>query len=440
MGAGPVQAAEHPGELGGVFLQGGHDAALTLLGSAEEEMQPHDRLAGTGGTGEYRGGPGPQPAAQHVVQPGDPGADPRVADRVAAGHRDVGQPGEQAQPGAGEPVTMLAGIELAAAQLPHVQEAQFPLAELGGGQLHDRVGHRELGGYGCLAGLVFADPQRGDGEGGQPAGKLVQELPEFRVPAGEGVQGLEAVDDDQPGPTVSHDGGDPLAHAGQPVPAGDLAQILVENRLADRGGLEELQGLPEADDLLQRLGQGGEVDGGAVRGGVVERVMLGEDRLAGARQPHDHRDAVVRQAAAEDLVQGPVAAAEPAVVHQRSCPASMALDRSRSRTVDTSWSGSSGLRRNASAPASIAASMTSTADTATIATSACARKWRHSSTPAPPEISTSTTTTAGRAAVNASRATQSVGVTSTSNPSVLRKNSWSSAAKTSGSASWISSR
>src|SRR5581483_9310626 len=209
-------------------------------------------------------------------------------------------------------------------------------------------------------------------------GKLVQELPEFRVPAGEGVQGLEAVDDDQPGPTVSHDGGDPLAHAGQPVPAGDLAQILVENRLADRGGLEELQGLPEADDLLQRLGQGGEVDGGAVRGGVVERVMLGEDRLAGARQPHDHRDAVVRQAAAEDLVQGPVAAAEPAVVHQRSCPASMALDRSRSRTVDTSWSGSSGLRRNASAPASIGASMTSTADTATIATSACDRHRRTS--------------------------------------------------------------
>jgi hypothetical protein len=43
------------------------------------------------------------------------GGDPVIAERVAAGGRDVGQPGEQAQALGGEPVAVLAGQEAAAA-------------------------------------------------------------------------------------------------------------------------------------------------------------------------------------------------------------------------------------------------------------------------------------------------------------------------------------
>jgi hypothetical protein len=143
----------------------------------------------------------------------------------------------------------------------------------------------------------------------------VKELPEVSVPAGEGVQRLEAVDDNQAGPPLPQDRGDSLAHAGEPFVGGGPAEVLVEHRPADRGGVEELQGLAEAEDLLQRLGQGGEVDDRPVRAGVVEGVLLGEDGLARARKSHDHGDPVARQAAAQGLIQSLVPAAEPSLAH-----------------------------------------------------------------------------------------------------------------------------
>ena len=74
------------------------DAALAVLGSAVDEMQSHDGLAGTGGARDHSGRTWPQPAAHHGVQAGDSGGDPPAVERVAAVGGDVGQPGEQAQP------------------------------------------------------------------------------------------------------------------------------------------------------------------------------------------------------------------------------------------------------------------------------------------------------------------------------------------------------
>jgi hypothetical protein len=68
----------------------------------------------------------------------------------------------------------------------------------------------------------------------------MQELPEFPVAAGEGVQGLEAVDDDQARAPLLEHRGDPLSGAGEPVAAGGLAEVLIEQRPADRGGVEEV--------------------------------------------------------------------------------------------------------------------------------------------------------------------------------------------------------
>src|SRR5438874_1845857 len=84
VGERPAQAAEHPPQLGGVFLQGGDDAGLTMLGSAVDEVQPHDRLARAGGSRDHRGRTRPHPAAQHLIQRGDAGGDPVIAERVAA--------------------------------------------------------------------------------------------------------------------------------------------------------------------------------------------------------------------------------------------------------------------------------------------------------------------------------------------------------------------
>jgi len=104
------------------------------------------------------------------------------------------------------------------------------------------------------------------------------------------------------------------------VAAGHQPQILIEHRRADRGRVKEAEGLAEAEDLLQRLGQGGEVHRGAVRAGVAEGVLLGDDRLAGAWQPHDDADAVGGQAAAQNLVEWLVPAAQAAVSQQMLLP------------------------------------------------------------------------------------------------------------------------
>ena len=153
-------------------------------------------------------------------------------------------------------------------------------------------------------------------EGAQTPGQLVQELAESRVTVGQHAQGLEAVDDYQPGAPVLEHGGDMIAHPGEPVAAGHLAQVLIEHRLADRGGIEEVQGLAEADDLLQRLGQGEEIHRGPVRAGVVKGVLLGDDRLAGARQAHDDADPVAWKAAAQDVIERLVSAAQAVAVHR----------------------------------------------------------------------------------------------------------------------------
>ena len=115
---------------------------------------------------------------------------------------------------------MLAGAEPAAAQFPDAQEPLFPLADRDGGQLHNRVGHREFRGQRNLVCFVFADPQRRGRESGQPAGQLVQELPEFRVTVRENPQGFEAVDDDQPGAPLFQHRCDVIADTREAVAAG----------------------------------------------------------------------------------------------------------------------------------------------------------------------------------------------------------------------------
>ena len=80
-----------------------------------------------------------------------------------------------------------------------------------------------------------------------------------------------------------------------------------------------------------------------------------------------------------------------------SCPrrATSALAPSRSLTVETSSSGSTGFCRKASAPAASASSRASRTESASTAPAPCCFRRRHRSAPTPPEIISSTIASCG---------------------------------------------
>ena len=85
----------------------------------------------------------------------------------------------------------------------------------------------------------------------------------------------------------------------------------------------------------------------------MERVLLAQDRFAAAWYSDDEIDGVAKETPVEDLVKALVPARQPFV--QRSASArragrTSALVPMRSRTAETSFSGSSGLARKAAAP------------------------------------------------------------------------------------------
>src|ERR1700682_3701306 len=133
-------------------------------------------------------------------------------------------------------------------------------------------------------------------------------------------------------------------------------------------------------------------------GRVVERELLAEDRLAAAGHADDQVDRVLEQAAVEYVVESLIAARKPLdqrrAFDRRPSRAS-ALVPSRSRTVETSIRGSSGLRRKAAAPDLIASSALSIADTARTWAVPFAANSPQRRKPAPPEINRSMTTTSG---------------------------------------------
>ena len=132
----------------------------------------------------------------------------------------------------------------------------------------------------------------------------MQEAPERLRVSRERGQRLEAVDRDDPRPPLLDQRGDPLGDHAEPVLAGHCAaKVLVEDRPADRIAIEEAQRLGVAEDLLERLGHGGQVDRRTLLGRAGEHELLAEQRLSRARKPHDQVDAVQRQTAAEDQIE-----------------------------------------------------------------------------------------------------------------------------------------
>ena len=77
------------------------------------------------------------------------------------------------------------------------------------------------------------------------------------------------------------------------------------------GLVEEAERLAVAEDLLERLGDRREVERRTLGRGVVEEVLLGQDRLARSGTTHDEVDPVQQKAAAEHGVETRRAARQP---------------------------------------------------------------------------------------------------------------------------------
>ena len=118
----------------------------------------------------------------------------------------------------------------------------------------------------------------------------MQELAERSVVGFVGAERLEAVDDQQAGTALPEELADPGEHTGQAVLVQHVAEVLVEHPVAERGVVEVLQRLAEAQQFVQWLGHGRQVQGGLLAGGVVEDVLLGQDRLPGSRAAAEQGD------------------------------------------------------------------------------------------------------------------------------------------------------
>ena len=229
----------------------------------------------------------------------------------------------------------------------------------------DPVGDGELGRRARLVLAVFADPEGGRGEGREQRGQLVQEAAEVPRVVGERGQRLEAVDRDDPRPPLLDQRGDALGHGGEPALAGHRR---------GRGPRRRPTGRSPRDRRSSASGR----SGGSSR--TAPRPSRGRSRGAPAVAPakmNCWQRIVLPEPGSPMIRLMPFSGRPPPRI--RSSPSSplvrrsstsvpargratSALAPSRSLTVETSSSGSSGFCRKASAPAASASSRASRAE------------------------------------------------------------------------------
>ena len=267
-----------------------------MRGAAEDEVESHQRLAGPRWAGHERGATRSVALGEHPVQWRDAGRDSAFAQPVVILPDGIGKPGEDRDAIAREAIGVPSGAKVAPAQLGHFDQAQRALVRLLSRQRDDPVGHGEFRRRARLVRAVFADPETGGREGREQRGEVVQEAPERASIRRERGQRLEAVDRDDSRPPLLDQRGDALGDGGEPVVAAHRgAEILVEDRPADRRAIKEAERLGVAEDLLERLRHRREVERRPLLSRAGEDQLLAQDRLSRARQPHDQVDAVHRQ-------------------------------------------------------------------------------------------------------------------------------------------------
>src|SRR5437660_5416590 len=411
---GPAEAANDPSQLGLVLLERGQDARLPRACPGKDEVKPHQRLADAGRPRDQCGRAGPIPLAQHLIERREARRHTLRAELIWRAVQSVGQARENVEPGRSDAVCMLTTQKSAATQLQDLEHAELALRRFPVLQRYHAVGHRKLGRVLRLVPRVGRVPDRRDRAGLQAARESVQEQPAVALALGEGVRRLETVDHDYPGLELLEEPIDGPEHLVQAIVTEQNAKVLVHDAaVADGSRVEEFERLPIPKYLVERFGHSRHVERGALGRGVMKDVLLAQDRLAGARYADQEIDGIAQETAVQDAVETGLPAGKPfdhVRVSVRCTSLERALVPSRSRIVDTSTSGSSGLCRNAAAPARSASWAASIDATATTTTPALDANSPHSLKPAPPEIRRSSTTSSGnlswksRVAWRASRA------------------------------------
>src|SRR5438034_6565390 len=429
----PAEAAHDPAQLRLVLVKRGQDPGLAGLRAVVEEVKAHQRLADARRPRDQGRRPLPEPAVpQQVVQGGDPGRAVLAAERVPRIDLNLSQAWENLEAALGDAIGVLARAIAAPAQLHDLDHTHLALGHLLDVQGDDPVGDREFRLRLRLLARVGRVPDRRRGGGRQAPDQTVEKLPEGSDVARHRVERAEAVDDHDRGANLAEVAVNRVQDLLQAALAELLPEVLVDHAaLDDRGPVEEGQRLAVAKDLVQRLGKGGQVERRSLNGGVVERDLLTQDRLAAAGNADDQVDGVLQQTAVQYLVESLVPGRQP-LGHRwtrGSCDRSTsALVPRRSRTVETRARGSRGLRMKAAAPDRIASSALSIADTATIWPVWRSAHSPRSRKPAPPEMSRSMATISRGRSSKCSLACVASSATTTSHPSVRRKYSARSAA------------
>src|SRR6185503_4379584 len=221
------------------------------------------------------------------------------------------------------------------------------------------------------------------------------------------------------------------------------ADVLEDDLRAKLRLIKELESLEVADGLGERLGERGEIQDRPLVDRVLEDELFGEDRLARARMPHDDVDGVRRKAAAEDGV-GLAVARRQALggVGVGLAPVHPAIGQEGSqggghRTATTVFAfintsvitarkvdSTSGLRRKAAAPASVAraaAARILKIMTGTPPIAGSLRTSRHSVSPSIRGIRISVINSAGASSRTRSSADWPSSANSTANPALFKK-------------------
>src|SRR3954465_3770669 len=97
------------------------------------------------------------------------------------------------------------------------------------------------------------------GPRGEEGRRVVEEPAEVLVLLRVWMERLEAVDDDHARAALHEDPADPVEDSGQALVVQGPAEILVDDRGSDGPPIEEVQCLAVPQDLVERLGDGGQV-------------------------------------------------------------------------------------------------------------------------------------------------------------------------------------
>ena len=142
--------------------------------------------------------------------------------------------------------------EVGAAELSNLELTELTLRDPPCGQMEDRVRDGELR-LAQIVTVILADPEGGRRESREPAGKNVEETPELAVVCREVTKRGEAVDHDEAGEPLLRERIYAVEGGGQASRRERGSEIFVQDGIPDQSSVEEAEGLPVAQDLVEGL-------------------------------------------------------------------------------------------------------------------------------------------------------------------------------------------